>query len=70
MKLIVDVKENKAEFLLEVLRNFSFVKATPISEEKAKIISDLKEAVDEVKLAKEGKIQLQSAEDFLNEIED
>lgn len=29
---------------------------------------DFKESVEEVKLAKEGKIKLQSAKDFLNEL--
>ncbi|MDO8929752.1 MAG: hypothetical protein Q7W54_12300 [Bacteroidota bacterium] len=29
---------------------------------------ELKEAVEEVKLAKQGKIKLQSAKDFLNEL--
>ncbi len=41
---------------LEILRN------------KKTFMYDLKESIEEVKLAKEGKISLQSAKDFLNEI--
>jgi len=37
---------------------------------KQKILEDIREALLEVKLAREGKIQLQSARDFLNELRD
>jgi PHD/YefM family antitoxin component YafN of YafNO toxin-antitoxin module len=36
--------------------------------DKKQYILELKEAIDEVSLAKEGKIKLQSAKDFLNEL--
>ncbi|MBI4646750.1 MAG: hypothetical protein HY738_09210 [Bacteroidia bacterium] len=36
--------------------------------EKKFFMTDLKEAVEEVKLAKQGKIKLQSGKDFLNEL--
>jgi hypothetical protein len=36
--------------------------------DKKAFMADLKEAIEEVKLAKEGKIKLQSAKDFLNEL--
>jgi len=55
---------------MEMLKNFSFVKATALTDSKAEFLQEFKEAVDEVKLAKEGKIKLQSARDFLNELED
>lgn len=35
---------------------------------KKAFMYDLKESIEEVKLAKEGKIKLQSAKDFLNEL--
>ena len=68
MKILLDISDNKAVFFMEVLRNFSFVKATPLTENKAEFLKDLKEATEEVKLAKQGKIKLQSAKDFLNEL--
>jgi hypothetical protein len=70
MKVLLDIKDNKSAFFMEMLKNFSFVKATTLSESKAEFLQDFKEAVDEVKLAKEGKIKLQSARDFLNELQD
>lgn len=36
--------------------------------DKKQFILELKGAIDEVSLAKEGKIKLQSAKDFLNEL--
>lgn len=36
--------------------------------DKKAFIYDLKESIEEVKLAKEGKVKLQSANDFLNEL--
>ncbi len=70
MKVLLDIKDNKSAFFMEMLKNFSFVKATTLTESKAEFLQEFKEAVDEVKLAKEGKIKLQSARDFLNELED
>lgn len=70
MKVLLDIKDNKAAFFMEMLKNFSFVKATTLTESKADLLEEFKEAVDEVKLAKQGKIKLQSARDFLNELED
>ncbi len=68
MKILLDISDNKAVFFMEVLRNFSFVKATHLTENKAELLKDLKEATEEIKLAKQGKIKIQSAKDFLNEL--
>ena len=34
MKVLLDVKDNKAKFIMELLTNFSFVKAKQITNEK------------------------------------
>lgn len=68
MKVLLDIRDDKALFFMEVLKNFSYVKAKPISEAKGQLIEDIREAAREVKLAKEGKIKLQSAKDFLREL--
>ena len=68
IKLHLDIKDNKAEFILELLKNFSFVETESITPSKAQILKELKGSVNEVALAKEGKIKLQSARDFLNEL--
>ena len=68
MKFIIDVKDNKVAFLMELLRNFRFVKAKPLTPYKQEILEDIKEAVEEMKLIKEGKMKARNAEDFLNEL--
>ena len=68
MKLLLDVKDSKAGFLMELLNSFSYVKTETIAPTKASLLSDLKGALQEVELAKKGKIKLQSAQDFLNEL--
>ena len=68
MKVLLDIKDSKAEFMLELLKNFSFVMAESLTPSKAQFLKDLKGSVGEAVLAKQGKIKLQSARDFLNEL--
>ena len=69
MKVLVDIPDNKATFGLEVLRSLVFVKkANPISGEKALLIEEIKEAVEELNLIKSGKLDGISAKDLLNEL--
>lgn len=69
MKLLLDIKDSKAAFFMEVLKNFSFVKkATPISDAKANVMQDIREAVEELKLVRAGKLEARNAEDLINEL--
>lgn len=68
MKVLLDIKDNKAEFVMELLHSLSFVKAEPISTQKAQFLKEFKASVEEVILAKQGKIKLKSAEQLLNEL--
>jgi hypothetical protein len=68
MKILLDVKDNKADFILELLHNFSFVKTKAITGEKAQPIEDIKEAVDEMKLIMAGQKNGKDARAFLNEL--
>lgn len=68
MKVLLDIKDNKADFVMELLHNFSFVKAEPISPKKAQFFKELKASVNEVLLAEKGKIKLKTAEQLLNEL--
>ncbi len=68
MKILIDISDNKAAFFMELIKNFAFVKATPISAAKAEFLKDFKDSVEEVKLAKQGEVELQSAKDFLDEL--
>lgn len=68
MKVLLDIKDSKAVSLLEVLRGLSYVKAIPITDSKALLMQEIKEAVEEIKLVKAGKKKARNAEDFLNEL--
>ena len=68
MKLLVEIRDNKAAFVMELLNNFSFVKAKPITNEKALLLEEINEAVENVKLAKQGKLKAKTLNELLNEL--
>ncbi|MBK6830026.1 MAG: hypothetical protein IPG92_04415 [Flavobacteriales bacterium] len=68
MKVLLDIKDEKAASLLEILRGLAFVKTKPLSDEKALLLLELKEAVDEMKLVKTGKKKGRKIEDLLDEL--
>ena len=68
MKLLLEIPENKAAFFMELLKSFSFVKAKPISPAKAQLLLELKEAVDNLNMVKEGKIKARPAKELLHEL--
>lgn len=68
MKILLDIKDDKAVFFMELLKNFPFVKAKAITPAKAKYMQELAEAVNEVNEAKKGYKKLKSAQDLLNEL--
>ena len=68
MKVLLDIKDGKATHLLEVLKGLSYVKTTTITSEKALLMEEIKDAVDELKLIRSGKKKARNAEDFLNEL--
>lgn len=68
MKVLLDIKDNKVDFVMEMLRNFSFIKAQPLSPYKTRVLQDLKEAVENLNLVKQGKLKARPAKDLLNEL--
>jgi hypothetical protein len=68
MKILLDIPDNKATSFMEVIKSISYVKAKPLTESKAKLMSEIKEAVEEMKLIRAGKKKARNAEDFLNEL--
>jgi hypothetical protein len=72
MKLVIDVKDSKAELFLEFLKTLTYVKVKPApaeeSDEKAAIIASVKQAVEEMKLVKAGKLKGRPVQDLLDEL--
>ena len=68
MKVLLDIRDNKVSFVMELLNSLSFVKAEPLSDEKAELMSDIREAVEEMKSIKEGKLKGIPAKELLDEL--
>ena len=68
MKVLLDIPDNKASSLMDVLKSISYVKAKPLTEVKALLLEEIREAVEEMKLIRAGKASARNAEDFLNEL--
>ncbi len=68
MKILLDIPDNKATSFMDVINSISYVKAKPLTDTKAQLMSEIKEAVEEMKLIRAGKKKARNAEDFLNEL--
>jgi len=45
MKVLLDIPDNKAASLLEVLRSISYVKAKPLTDTKAQLMEEIREKI-------------------------
>lgn len=69
MKVLVEIPDNEAAFAIRVLNSLSFVtKAKPISLDAVELWDDLKEATEQVRLHKQGKLPLKTAQELLHEL--
>ncbi|WP_442589428.1 hypothetical protein ACSBL2_25735 [Pedobacter sp. AW31-3R] len=69
MKIILDIRDDKAAFIMEVLKNFKDIKeAKPLSAYKAEVFDGIQEAIHELKLIKQGKLEGIPAKALLNEL--
>lgn len=70
MKVILDVRENRLPFFMELVKSLDYINVIKEvrDKQKSELISDLSEAFNDVKLYEEGKKNLKSAKDLLNEL--
>ena len=68
MKIIVEIPDSKADFFIELLNNLKNVKFKIISTEKAQLIEEIKEAVDNLNLVKQNKVKANPAKDLIDEL--
>ena len=54
MRILLDIPNNKAASLMDVLKSISYVKAKPLSDTKGLLMEEIREAVEEMKLIKAG----------------
>ncbi|MBP6185479.1 MAG: hypothetical protein KA479_11095 [Saprospiraceae bacterium] len=68
MKVLLDIKDDKAAFIIELLHSLKYVKATPLTPDAAEILAGLEKAIEEVNQIKMGKKKAKSLSKFLNEV--
>lgn len=69
MKVIVEIPDKDAAFGMKVLKNLAFIKnARPMSAAGAELLDELKEAAEEIRLHKQGKIKLKTAQEVMDEL--
>jgi len=70
MEVVLNIKDkSRAPFLMELLRSLDYINVREVKKEnKSRVVSDLKKSLEEVKLYEEGKIELQTFEELLNEL--
>lgn len=69
MKLLVEIPDTEATFAMKVLRSLSFVKKVkPMTTTSIELWADIEEAAEQVRLHKQGQIQLKTAQELLNEL--
>jgi hypothetical protein len=68
MKIILDIKDNKALHLMEISKSLPFVRTKSISDEKSLLVGEIKEAVENIALVRQGKLEARLARELLNEL--
>ena len=68
MKILLDIPDNKAASLMDVLRSISYVKAKPLTDSNALLMEEIKEAVENLALVRKGKLKARPAKELLNEL--
>jgi hypothetical protein len=69
MKILIDIPDHEINFAMKVLKSLSFVKKVkPMQKATVELWDDLKASAEQVRLHKQDKIQLKSAQDLLDEL--
>jgi hypothetical protein len=71
MKVVIDIKDNKAEAFMKMISEYSYLTVTPLSVPDAQVLEELNEIKKAFKNAgqiKAGKLKGRPAEELLNEL--
>ena len=68
MKILLGIPDRKASSILEVLRGISYVKTSKLTDTKAELMQEIREAVVQMKLVKKGRLKARPVEDILHEL--
>lgn len=64
-QLTLNISDNKFHTFLEFIKTLDYVEVPEVDK---KSLDELQKSLDQVKMMKEGKIEKQTAKDFLNEL--
>jgi len=64
--MLLDIPDNKASFLMNMLRSISYEKTKLFTDSKALLMDEIREAMEEIKGIRSGKKEARNAEEFLN----
>jgi predicted methyltransferase len=67
-RVVIDIPDNKINFFMELINNLGFKDVEKLTYREMELVDDLKNSLNEVELHRQGKIKLQPAKDFLNEL--
>ncbi|MEQ9302192.1 MAG: hypothetical protein RIF33_26665 [Cyclobacteriaceae bacterium] len=68
MKVLIDIEDNKAASLIAKLQALSYVKTQTLTEESADLLSEIKQAVEELNKVQRGDLKARNVEELLNEL--
>ena len=68
MRIILDINEDKKDFVLELLRNLPFVKFKQVSKIKSEQLNVISEGFEDLKKLKSGKIKGTPISELINEL--
>jgi hypothetical protein len=68
MKVLLDIKDDKAPHLIEVLKDLPYVKIKFLTHHQSKIIEDVHQAVEEMQLITQGELKARKADKLFNEL--
>lgn len=70
MQVLLDIKDNHANFFMELVKSLDYIDVIKEIKNKKKkeFVKDLAEAFEDVRLYSQGKKKLKNAKDFLNEL--
>lgn len=68
MKVLLDIEDDKALHLLEVLKGLSYVKTKQLTDPKAQLMTEIREAVENLQLVRQRKLKARPAKELLDEL--
>lgn len=68
-QITLNIKEGKFKFFMELIKSLDFVQVEENQGDSTEeILDNVKKGIEEVKLARQGKLKTTPARDFLNEL--